>query len=153
MIIDSSIRVNSVTKTGARITVDVDEWERFKQKYNASEKIREYIKEVNGSSGQLQDRIEKLNDDIQEKKNEINKLQRDISDLQNKRRTLENELERQNQTEPEEERFLRICNRKMDSRDWTGPSDIKSYWVQELDKDREELWEWAQEAEIEVESN
>lgn len=141
-----------MTKTGARITVDADEWERFKQKYNASEKIREYIQEVNGSSGQLQDRIEAINDDIQQKKNEINKLQREISDLQNKRRTLENEMERQNQTEPEEDRFLRICNKKMNKREWTDPSDIKAYWVNELEKDRQELWNWAEEAEIEVET-
>ena len=140
-----------LSKKGVRVNVDVDEWERFKQKYNASQKIREYIQEVNGSSGQLQDRIKNINDDIEEKKNEINRLQREISDLQNKRKTLQNELERQNQTEPEEERFLRICNRNMEENRWTCPSDIKSYWVEELDKDRQELWDWAKENEIEVE--
>ena len=130
-------------KKGVSITVELDEWERFTDKYNASKKIREFIREVNGSSGEIKDRIQKVNEDIEEKKNEINRLQSEISDLQSKRQMLKNEMERQEEQSDEQQRFIRIFEKKFESSDWECPDDIKSYWVNELDKDRKELWEMA----------
>jgi len=135
-----------------KLTVRVDKQvkEQAKKEYNLSKEIEQHLKNLVQQPDTIEERIEQINEEIEESKNIINEEQTKISNLQSKRQRLKNELENQSDLGKQEKRFLKVCNTKMQENDWRSPEDIKAYWVREMDKDKEELWEWAKEQEMEV---
>lgn len=134
-----------MSKKHAQINVYNDDWERFKQETdNASEEIREFIKNYLQRDDSKEKRVEAINQEIEEKKKEIAKLQKQISNLQGERSTLESEIEQEAKTSKQKREFIEeTLRRHYIDNNWTCPGDIPSFWSDEFECSKEDLWEEA----------
>ena len=137
-------------KKGARVYVEGDRWERFKQEFNASEEINEFMKQRLGDQGdQLEIREEELQSQIDEQKEVVDSEKDKLERLKAEHRTVVNTIEAREEAEGDDEKKLEkaisILERKRNEAqgspaDWHDDDAVR-YWAQELEMSEKALIE------------
>lgn len=110
--------------------------------------LEQMVNKSDSKEEQVKDLKKKKNmkeEELIDKESEIKKLKEEIQKLDSQIQRIESEIEAEEKTTSEEERFLRLVDRHTDEANWTKPSDIPIFWVQELNvSDKKELWKKAE---------
>jgi len=142
-----------LTKCKATLSLDPHTYEKAKNTYDSvSGKVNQLLEEsldmervndveiLEKEKAKLEEEIKEQREVVSEEKAELESLNEELNAVNSKIERLQKEKE---EREEEFERFMRIFSQKTD--DWHKPDDIKDYWAEKLDKDKEDLWEIATE--------
>lgn len=143
-----------MSKTSARIYVQSDRWQRFKQEFNASEEIREFMKQrLQDESDDLEVRKEELQERIEEQEKvfqeEKDKLERLRSELRTVEETIKAREEAKGDLQEKLNKAVSILKRKRKDckktgDDWRDEKAV-SYWADELEMPESKLIEKVEE--------
>jgi len=129
-------------KSKLTLKIDSEVKELAKDKYNVSQTVEKYLKEIVSGPDRKEDRIEQINDRIKEHKDAISDRQRKISNLQSEKQVLEKQMKQEAKVTDEKHKFFKIAKRNIGDT-WSSPEDIPVYWRSKFDESVEELWKLA----------
>lgn len=135
-------------KSKLTLKIDSETKELAKEKYNVSQTVEKYLKEMVSGPDRKEDRIEQINDRIKNHKDEISERQLKISNLQSEKQVLEKQMKQEAKVTDEKHKFFKIAKRNI-GRSWNSPEDIPVYWRSKFDESIEELWELAKNSDAE----
>jgi chromosome segregation ATPase len=125
------------------LTIDEEVKEIAKDKYNVSQTVEKYLKEIISGPDTKEERVEEINQEIKDYKDKISEYQKKIGNLQSEKAVLEKQLNQEAKVTDEKHKFFRIAKARIQDNSWNGADDIPAYWRGKFNEDIEELWKLA----------
>lgn len=139
-----------MAKTRGSVTIDPQVWERAKTEFESvSQEVEDSLRNKlklsrDNSIEPLKQKKQKLEGTLEDLKGEKEKVQYDIKEKEEELKAVETKIEelnrKQKEIQKELERFKDVFGKQY-ADNWGEPDDIQEYWVNQLDKSKQELWE------------
>jgi predicted nuclease with TOPRIM domain len=135
-----------LVKSKATLSLDPHTYEKAKRTYSSvSHRVEELLEaDLDASKIDDKDLLREKEDELQSEIEEINQniedLQKEKQEVSDQLKVVKSKIERleaqEEEIADELERFKQVFKKN----DWQEPGEINDYWSQELEKEKQELW-------------